>query len=124
MAREVGGLADALEKRKAAEDTVRWINRTDESEETNREYRQCLRAFGRRALGVDELPEYLNGVPAGYSSNYDPSPDPAKMFRWDEHVEQTQQSEQAADESDGESVGEILDHPIVSTLSASSTILR
>lgn len=86
MAREVGGLADALEDRDAAEDIVRWINKMYENEETNRGYRQCLRAFGRRALGVDDTPESLEWVPAGYSSNYDPAPDPAKMYRWDDHV--------------------------------------
>lgn len=87
MAREVGGLADALEEKQAAEDIVRWINRTYDNEETNRGYRQCLRAFGRRALGVDELPEALDWVPAGYSSNYDPAPDPAQMFEWEAHIE-------------------------------------
>ncbi len=86
MAREVGGLADALEEREAAEEIVRWIHREYSNEETNRGYRQCLRAFGRHALGVDELPDCLAWVPAGYSSNYDPAPDPAKMFKWNEHV--------------------------------------
>ncbi|WP_049999193.1 hypothetical protein [Halococcus sediminicola] len=39
MAEEVGGLADALDERNAAEDIVRWINRTYDNEETNRDYR-------------------------------------------------------------------------------------
>ncbi|WP_058366927.1 site-specific integrase [Haloparvum sedimenti] len=86
MAREVGGLADALEDREAAEEIVRWINREYDNEETNRGYRKCLRAYGRHALGVDETPESLEWVPAGYSSTYDPAPDPAKMLTWDEHI--------------------------------------
>ena len=86
MAREVGGLADALEEQTAAEEIVRWINRTYENEETNRGYRKCLRAFGRHALGVDETPETLAWVPSGYSSTYDPAPEPGEMYRWDEHV--------------------------------------
>ena len=86
MAREVGGLADALEDRKAAEEIVRWINRTYENEETNRDYRKLLRAFGRHALGVEETPDSLAWVPSGYSSTYDPAPDPGEMFHWDEHV--------------------------------------
>lgn len=86
MAREVGGLADALEDKEAAEDIVRWINRTYDNPETNRGYRKCLRAFGRHALGVEETPETLAWVPAGYPSNYDPAPDPSKMLYWDDHI--------------------------------------
>lgn len=86
MAREVGGVADALEERDAAEEIVRWINREYDNPETNRGYRQCIRAFGRHALGVDELPDCLDWVPAGYPSSYDPAPNPEKMFDWDEHI--------------------------------------
>ncbi|WP_082224511.1 tyrosine-type recombinase/integrase [Halolamina rubra] len=83
---EPGTLAAALEDRDAAEDVVRWINRTYDNPETNRGYRQAFRAFGRHSLGVDELPECLDWVPAGYPSNYDPAPDPAQMLRWDDHI--------------------------------------
>lgn len=86
MAREVGGLANALKNKQAAEDIVRWIHRSYDNEETNRGYRKCLRAFGRHALGVDETPDTLAWVPSGYSNTYDPAPDPGEMYRWDKHV--------------------------------------
>ncbi|HMB50119.1 MAG TPA: site-specific integrase, partial [Natronoarchaeum rubrum] len=47
MAEEVGGLADALDDRDAAEEIVRWIHRTYDNEETNRDYRVALRMFGK-----------------------------------------------------------------------------
>lgn len=84
---EAGTLAAALEDRDAAEDIVRWINRTYDNPETNRGYRQILRAFGRHALGgVDELPESLDWVPAGYPSTYDPAPNPGEMLHWEDHI--------------------------------------
>ena len=43
MAEEVGGLADALNGRSTTQDIVRWINRTYNNEETNRDYRIALR---------------------------------------------------------------------------------
>ena len=86
MARDVGGLADALSEREAAEDIVRWIHRNYDNEETNRDYRKCLRAFGRHATDGDEIPDSISWVPAGYSHTYDPAPDPGEMFAWQEHV--------------------------------------
>ncbi|MEA5406977.1 hypothetical protein VB773_04890 [Haloarculaceae archaeon H-GB2-1] len=46
IAENVGGLADALEDHDAAEEIVRWINRTHENEWTNADYRAALRVFG------------------------------------------------------------------------------
>ena len=86
MARDAGGLADALEEREAAEEIVRWIHRTYDNEETNRDYRKCLRAFGRHATQSEEPPDSIAWVPAGYSNTYDPAPDPGEMFMWNEHV--------------------------------------
>lgn len=90
IAREVGGLADALEDRDAAETIVRWINTTYDNPETNRGYRQILRSFGRyhpeAGNGSGELPQSLEWVPAGYPSTYDPAPDPSEMFHWDRHI--------------------------------------
>lgn len=91
MAERVGGLAAALEDRDAAEKLVRWINRTYENEETNRDYRVALRVFGRRATdagadGPDSPPGTLDWIPSGTSSTYDPAPEPAKMLRWEEDV--------------------------------------
>ncbi|MFB6152709.1 MAG: tyrosine-type recombinase/integrase [Halodesulfurarchaeum sp.] len=90
MAEEVGGLADALESREAAEDIVQWINTergTDEySEETNQDYRIALRIFGKRTLKLDEVPESLAWIPTGTSSSYDPSPSRGDMLEWDEVI--------------------------------------
>lgn len=91
MAEEVGGLSASLVERDAAEKIVRWINKTYENEETNRDYRVALRVFGRRTTddGVDgpnSPPEPIDWVPSGTSSTYDPSPEPGDMLRWDEDV--------------------------------------
>lgn len=89
MAQEVGGLADALEDKKAAERLVAWINtEQNNSPETNKDYRVALRQFGKLASGegVDEIPESLEWVPGGYPSNYDPAPDPGDMLRWEEEI--------------------------------------
>jgi len=86
MAREVGGVADALEEREATEEIVRWIHRTYDNEETNRDYRKCLRAFGRHAAQSEEPPDSIAWVPAGYSNTYDPAPDPGEMYQWETHV--------------------------------------
>jgi len=94
MAEKVGGLADALEDRSAAEEIVRWINQEYDNEETNRDYRSAIRVFGKRVAVPDDsletnddgLPESLAWIPTGTSSSYDPAPDPAKMLRWEEDV--------------------------------------
>lgn len=88
MAEEVGGLAEALEDRDAAEDIVRWINTergTDEyAEETNHDYRVALRIFGKRTLKLDEVPESLAWIPTGTSNSHDPTPRRADMLEWEE----------------------------------------
>lgn len=90
MAQEVGGLADALEDRNAAEQLVAWINTEKaDSPETNKDYRVTLRQFGKLASDdddVDEIPESIEWVPGGYPSNYDPAPDPGDMLRWEEDI--------------------------------------
>lgn len=89
MAQEVGGLADALEDRGAAERIVGWINTEKaDSPETNKDYRVTLRQFGKLASDddVDGIPESLEWVPGGYPNNYDPAPDPGDMLRWDEDI--------------------------------------
>jgi len=88
MAEEVGGVAAALDNREAAEDIVRWINRTYDNEETNQDYRVALKVIGRRVSDENgtEPPESVDWVPSGTSSNYDPAPDPAKMLDWEDDV--------------------------------------
>jgi hypothetical protein len=88
MAEQVGGLADALESRDAAEEVVVWINRErgvpEFSEETNQDYRVAIRIFGKRTLKMDEVPQSLAWVPTGTSNNYDPSPSRSDMLDWEE----------------------------------------
>jgi integrase len=90
MAEQIGGLADALENREAAEEVVVWINRErgvpEFSEETNQDYRVALRVFGKRVLKLadDEVPDSLAWVPTGTSNSYDPSPSRSDMLDWEE----------------------------------------
>lgn len=87
MAEEVGGIDECLTDRKASEAIVRWINTTYDNEETNRDYRSAIRVFAKRVTDdVDGIPESVDWVPTGTSRNYDTRPDPAKMFRWDDHI--------------------------------------
>lgn len=88
MAEEVGGVADALEDREAAEDIVRWIHRNYDNEETNQDYRVALKVFGRRTSDENgsEPPDSLDWIPSGTSSNYDPSPEPSNMLGWEEDI--------------------------------------
>lgn len=128
MAEEVGGVADALEDRDAAEEIVRWIHRNYDNEETNQDYRVALKVFGRRTSDENgsEPPDSLDWIPSGTSSNYDPSPEPSNMLDWDEDVlpmiEETHNSRDAAaialqfeaglrgGEFQSLSVGDITDH--------------
>ena len=87
IAREVGGLADAVDDRDAAERIVGWINATYDAAETNKDYRVTLRNIGKLATDGDELPDALAWVPAGYPGNYDPAPQPEEMYRLEEHIE-------------------------------------
>lgn len=88
---EFGGI---LDERGIAEDVVRYINRTYENEEYNRDHRIALRVFGRRVAETDDtiktdgdgIPETLRWISTTYSRNYDPSPKPENMLRWDEDI--------------------------------------
>jgi integrase len=88
MAEQVGGLAEALEDRDAAEDIVRWINTErsteDYAEETNHDYRVAIRIFGKRTLKRDEVPEALAWIPTGTSNSHDPTPRRSDMLEWEE----------------------------------------
>lgn len=81
-------LAPALEDREAAERIVAWIHRTYDNEETNVDYRIALRVFARRVAPTDrdEIPPSVSWVSTTTSRNYDPSPDPREMLRWEEHI--------------------------------------
>lgn len=84
---EDGTLVDALEDREATERIVGWINRTYENEETNRDYRSALRVFAKRVTEGEDPPESIEWIPTGTSNNYDPTPDPRNMLRWEKDVE-------------------------------------
>ncbi|PSP83293.1 integrase [Halobacteriales archaeon QS_6_64_34] len=91
---EDGTLTAALKDREAAETAVGWINRNYTNEETNRDYRSAIRVFGKRVAesdgnietDSDRMPPSLAWIPTGTSSDYDPSPDPRNMLRWEDHV--------------------------------------
>jgi hypothetical protein len=92
MAEQCGGLAAALDDQDAAEEIVGWINSSYDNEETQRDYRSALRVFGKRVTeyteaGDSAVPPSLQWVPAGTSSNYDPSPDPRDMLEWDADIQ-------------------------------------
>ena len=91
LAEKVGGLAEALEGRDAAEDILLWINTErappEYSEETNQDYRVAIRIFGKRTLKMDEVPEALAWIPTGTSNSYDPTPSRSDMLEWDEAKE-------------------------------------
>jgi hypothetical protein len=86
IAIHVGGLADALTDRTAAEGIVRWIHRTYDNEETNRDYRVALRMFAKHVTDGKNIPPSVEWVSGTTPSNYDPTPNPAEMLHWDEHV--------------------------------------
>lgn len=86
MAESVGGLAEALDDRSAAEEVVRWINREYDNEETNRDYRVALRVFANRLTDGSDVPESVEWVSGQTSRNYDPAPEPRDMLHWNEHI--------------------------------------
>lgn len=86
MAESVGGLANALEDRTAAEDIVRWIHATYDNPETNRDYRITLRMFGEHATEGDGKPESVSWIPSTYPSTYDPAPEPSDLLRWEDDI--------------------------------------
>jgi len=88
LAKEVGGLADAVENRDTAEKLVQWINTAQTgSPETNKDYRNALRTIGKIVTDGDEVPDAVEWIPGGYPSNYDPAPDPAEMLTWAEDIQ-------------------------------------
>ncbi|WP_226024009.1 hypothetical protein [Halomicrobium salinisoli] len=73
IAEVVGGLADALDDKRAAEDIVRWIHDTYDSEESNRDYRVAFRMFGKHVSDGDEIPDSISWVSAITSKDYNPT---------------------------------------------------
>jgi integrase len=77
---------DILSDEDAVGTFLDWIHSNYTGESTNRDYRGALRSFAKHVTDGDEVPEPADQIPAGTSRNHNPMPDPAKMFRWDEHV--------------------------------------
>ncbi|MFC3957582.1 tyrosine-type recombinase/integrase [Halovivax cerinus] len=86
LAERSDGLEDVLEDREAAEAVVRVIHREYENVESNKDNRNALRAFGRFLTPGDDVPESLEWIPTGTSSNYNPIPDPGDMLDWEDDV--------------------------------------
>lgn len=86
MAEEVGGLADALETREAAEDIVRWIHQNYDNEYTNHDYRTALRVFGKHVWEDDGYPPGIEWVPSGTTNSHSPVPDPSDMLEWEDDI--------------------------------------
>lgn len=79
-------LVDTLEDEDAVNTFLDWIHQTYDNEETNRDYRVALRSLGKHTTSGDDLPPTIEKVSASTSRDYDPKPDPAKMYRWEDHV--------------------------------------
>lgn len=86
MAEIVGGLAESVHDKGAAEDLVRWINRTYDNENTNHDYRTALRVFGNRVTEKEGIPDSLEWIPSGTSNSHNPVPNPADMLEWENDV--------------------------------------
>ncbi|UPV73878.1 tyrosine-type recombinase/integrase [Halorussus limi] len=88
MAEHAGSPVDALESEDAAKEIVRWIHRTYDNPETNRDYRVALKQFGRRVTdrNGDDPPESMAWIPSNTPSTYDPAPEPSDMLQWKEDV--------------------------------------
>ena len=84
MAEHAGSPVDALESEDAAKEIVRWIHRTYDNAETNRDYRVALKQFGRRVTDQngDDPPESMVWIPSNTPSTYDPAPEPSNMLKW------------------------------------------
>ena len=88
MSEHAGELATALEERAAAEEIVRWIHRTYDNPETNKDYRVALKQLGRRVSDEngDEPPASMVWIPSGTSNTHDPTPNPSDMLRWEADI--------------------------------------
>jgi len=83
-------LSAALEDREATEEIVEWIHDTYPNEETNRDMRGALRAFGKVLTNDDPTdkeatpPPSINWVPSNLPENYNRVPNRADMITWGE----------------------------------------
>jgi integrase len=79
-------LADTFEDSEAVGLFLDWIHATYSNEETNRDYRAALRSLGEHATDGD-ISDPLDEISATTPNDYRPMPDPAKMYRWEAHIQ-------------------------------------
>ncbi|WP_411967857.1 site-specific integrase [Haloferax sp. YSSS75] len=82
-------IGDSREAKSSAKKYVNWINSHYESEESKRDLRVAIRMLGGHLTPgdpEDEKPLSVEWISADLPDDYDPSPDPTKMWRWDEHI--------------------------------------
>ncbi|WP_436903568.1 tyrosine-type recombinase/integrase [Halovenus halobia] len=82
-------IGDSKQAKDEAKKYVSWINSHYNSEESKRDHRVALRMLGGHLTPGDpndEKPLSVEWISADLPDNYDPSPDPTKMWRWDEHI--------------------------------------
>jgi hypothetical protein len=95
-------LADMLEDKEVTGKIVDWIHAHYANEETNRDMRGALRAFGKLLTNDDPShkdatpPPSIDWVQATLPSNYDPVPNPANMITWTETREMCEHPETTA----------------------------
>lgn len=86
-------LVDIIGESKQAKDKakkyVSWINSHYTSEESKRDLRVALRMLGGHLTSgdpEDEKPLSVEWISADLPDDYDPSPDPTKMWEWDDDI--------------------------------------
>ncbi|MFA9516863.1 tyrosine-type recombinase/integrase [Halopenitus sp. H-Gu1] len=82
-------IGESKKEKDAAKKYVSWINATYDSEESKRDHRVALRMFGGHFTAGDykeEKPSSVEWISADLPRDYDPKPDPTKMWWWDEHI--------------------------------------
>lgn len=82
-------IGESKKEKDAAKKYVSWINATYDSEESKRDHRVALRVFGGHLTKgdyEDEKPSSVEWISADLPRDYDPKPDPTKMWWWDEHI--------------------------------------
>lgn len=82
-----GILGGALEYRAVANMVVDWINENYDNEETNRDYRQALRTFGKEMYNEDGIAPSISWVSSSYPRNYDPTPSRIDILDWEDDVQ-------------------------------------
>lgn len=81
-------IGESQQERDNAKKYVSWINATYDNEESKRDLRVALRMFGGHITQgdpEDEKPSSVEWISADLPTDYDPKPDPTKMW-WKDHI--------------------------------------